>query len=65
MLKPLTVLITKNHKKFLKRWETTLPVSWEICKWVKKQQLVAYMEQHTGSKWERSKTRLYIVTLFI
>ena len=53
-----------NHKKFLMRWEITLPVSWEICKWVKKQQLEAYMEQHTGSKSESTKTRLHIVTLF-
>ena len=40
MLKPLTVWITANYGKILKRWEyqTTLPVSWEICIWVKKQQ---------------------------
>ena len=33
MLKPLTVWVTTNYGKFLKRWEylTTLPVSWEIC----------------------------------
>ena len=38
--KPLTVWITTNFGKFLKRWEyqTTLPVSWEICMQVKKQQ---------------------------
>ena len=38
--------------KFFKRWEyqTTLPASWEICMQVKKQQLEANMEQHTGSK---------------
>ena len=31
--KALTVWITTNCGKFLKRWEyqTTLPVSWEIC----------------------------------
>ena len=35
MLKPLTVWITTNCRKFLKRWEyqITLPVSWETCKW--------------------------------
>ena len=29
--------------------QTTLPVSWETCMLVKKQQLEAYMEQLTGS----------------
>ena len=40
-IKPLTVWIPTNCGKFLKRWEhqTTLPVSWEICMQVKKQQL--------------------------
>ena len=44
--------ITTNCRKFLKRWEyqNTLPVSWETCKWVKKQQLELDMEQQTGSK---------------
>ena len=52
MLMPLTVWITTNCGKFLKRWEyqTTLPVSWETCTWVKKQQLEPDMEQQTGSK---------------
>ena len=51
-LKPLTVWITTNQGKFLKRWEfqTTLPVSWETCIWVKKQQLELDMEQRTSSK---------------
>ena len=50
--KPLTVWITTNCGKFLKRWEyqTTLPASWEICMLVKKQQLGADMEQQTGTK---------------
>ena len=50
--KPLTVLITTNCGKFLKRWEyqTTLPASWEICMQVKEQQLELDMEQQTGSK---------------
>ena len=50
--KPLTVWITINCGKFLKRWEyqTTLPASWEICMQVKKQQLDLDMEQQTGSK---------------
>ena len=52
MLKPLTVWITTNCGKFLKRWEyqSTLPVSWETCRQVKKQQLEPDMEQWTGSK---------------
>ena len=50
--KPLTVWITMNCGKFLKRWEyqTTWPASWEICMQVKKQQLELDMEQQTGSK---------------
>ena len=31
-------------------YQTTWPVSWEICMQVKKQQLELYMEQKTGSK---------------
>ena len=52
MLKPLTVWITTNCGKFFKRYEyqTTLPVSWEICMQVKKQQLELDMEQQGGSK---------------
>ena len=40
MPKPLTVWITTNCGKFLKRWEyqITLPASWEMCVQVKKQQ---------------------------
>ena len=50
--KPLTVWVTTNCGKFLKRWEhqTTLPSSQEICMQVKKQQLEPGMEQQTGSK---------------
>ena len=52
ILKLLTVWITTNCGKFLKRWEyqTTLPASCETCMQVKKQQLVPDMEQWTGSK---------------
>ena len=39
----------------------TWPASWEICMRVRKQQLELDMEQQT----ERSRSRLYIVTLFI
>ena len=52
MLKPFTVRITTNYGKFLKRWEyqTTLPISWETCMQVKKQQSEVNMEQQIGSK---------------
>ena len=52
MPKPLTVWITINYGKFLKRWEyhTSLPASWHICMQVRKQQLELDMEQQTGSK---------------
>ena len=75
-LKPLTVCITTNCGKFWKRWEhqTTLPASWEMCMQVKKQQLELDMDWSSSSpfaskglvpNWERSTSRLYIVTLFI
>ena len=50
--KPLTVWITKNCGKFLKRreYQTTWPASCEICMQVRKQQLELDMEQQTGSK---------------
>ena len=56
--KLLTVWITTNYGKFLKRWEyQILPASccsvtwsWETCIQVKKQQLELDMEQLTGSK---------------
>ena len=46
------VWITTNCGKSFKRWEyqTTSPVSWEICMQVRKQQLELDMEQQTGSK---------------
>ena len=47
--------ITINDGKFFKRWEyqTILPVSWETCMQVKKQQLELFMEQVTDSKLEK------------
>ena len=48
MLKPLTVWITTNCGKFLKRWE--YQTSWETCIQVKKQQLEPDLEQGTVSK---------------
>ena len=60
-LKPLTVWITTDCGKFFKRWEyqTTLPVSWETCIWVKKQQLEPYMEELTGSKLGKYDKAVY------
>ena len=51
-LKPLTVLITTNYAKFLKRWEyqNILLASLEIYIQVKEQQLEPDMEQWSGSK---------------
>ena len=49
------------------RWEyqTTLPASWEICMQVKKEQLEPDMNNRLVPNWERSMSRLYIVTLLI
>ena len=58
-LKSLTVWITTNCGKFLKRWEyqTTLPASRETFMWVKKEQLELDMEQWTGSKLEKENIK--------
>ena len=65
--KSLTVWITTNYGKFFKRWEyqTTWSASWETCMQVKKHQLEPDMEQQLVPNWERSTSRLYIVTLLI
>ena len=49
MPKPLTVWITTNCGKFLKRWvyQTTIPASWDICMQVRKQHLEPDIEQQT------------------
>ena len=51
-VKTLTVWITTNCGKLLKRWDyqTTLPASRDICMQVKKQQLELDMEKQAGSK---------------
>ena len=53
VIKPLTLWITTNYGKFLKRWkyQTTLPASWETCMQDKKKQLELDVEQWTGSKF--------------
>ena len=72
ILKPLIVGVTTNCGKFLKSWEykTTLPASCKTCIQIKKQQLEPDMEQVQTMNglvpnWERSMSRLYIVTLLI
>ena len=59
--------VYQNKLWKIKRWEyqTTLPASWEICMLVKKQHLELDIEQQTEDSWERSMSRLYIVTLLI
>ena len=66
MPKPLTVWVTTNSEKSLKRWEyqTTWPDSWEIYMQVEQQQLEPDMEQQTGSKLGK-ESMLYFVTLLI
>ena len=58
---------SQQTEKFLKRWEyqTTLPVFWETCMQVKKQELELEMEQLMVKTWGRSRTRLHVVTLVI
>ena len=67
ILKPLTVWITRNCGKFLKRWEyqITWPASWDVSMQLRKQQLDLDVKQKTGSKLGKSMSRLYIVTLLI
>ena len=50
--KAFECVVTTNCGKFLKRqeYQTTWPVSWEVCMHVKKQQLEPEMEQQIGSK---------------
>ena len=63
---PLYPTSTTNCGKLLKRWEyqTTLPVSQETCMQIKKQQLELDMDGLV-SNWERSTSRVYVVTLLI
>ena len=67
MLKPLTLWITENCGKFLKRWEyqTTLHASCETCLQIKKQQLELTWNYGLFVNKERRMSRLYNVTLLI
>ena len=74
-LTKLKVFDCVNHNKLWKilkeilKHQTTLPISWEICMQVKKQQLELDMEQQTGSKsgkaYFKSCHPVRIVTLLI
>ena len=57
--KPLTVWILINFGKLLKRWEyqTILPVSWEACMQVKKQQLEPSVKQLIGLRLRKEYDR--------
>ena len=59
LLKHLTVWIVTNCRKLLKRWEyqTILPVSWETCMHVRKQQLEPCMEKLVGSRLRKEYHR--------
>ena len=59
------VWIMMNCGKLSERWEyqTILPVSWEACMWIKKQQLEPCMENWLVQDWLRSTTGLSTVTL--
>ena len=67
MLKLLTVWIMTNCGELLERWEyqTSLPVSWETCVWVKRQKLEPCMEQLIGSRLRKEYDMLSAVTLFV
>ena len=56
MLKHLTVWIITNCGKLSKRWayQISLPLSWQTCMWVKKQQLE--LCNWLVQDWERSTT---------
>ena len=62
LTQPLTVWITTNFGKLLKRKEpqSILPASWETCLQVKRQQLELDMEQCTGSKLRKE----YVKTIY-
>ena len=66
MPKTLTVWVTTNCGKFLKRWEyqTTWPASWEICMQVRKRQNWTWNNRLVPNR-KGSTSRLYIVTLLI
>ena len=61
------VWITTNCGKHLKRWEyqATLPVSWEHVRRSRSNSYKQTWNNWLVQNWERSTTKLYIVTLLI
>ena len=59
VLKPLTVYIMTNYRKFLQSWayQAILPASWETCMQVKKQHLECCIEQLIGSGLRKESDR--------
>ena len=59
MLKPLTVYIMRNYRKFLQSWayQAILPASWETCMQVKKQQLEPCVEELIDSRLRKKDDR--------
>ena len=53
----------KNLKEM--EYQNTLPASWEICMQVKKQQLEPGLKQRPVPNWERSTSRVYVITLLM
>ena len=50
------VCVLRIYPKYLgviREYQSTLPVSWEACMQIKKQQLEPDIEQWTGSKFKR------------
>ena len=66
-LKPLTVWITINCGRFLKKQEylTTLRASWETYTQVKKQQLELNVEQWTGSQLGKKYKAVYCYSAYL
>ena len=56
-----------NCEKLFERqeYQTILPVTWETCMQVKKQQLEPCMEQLIGSRLRKEYEGLFAVTLFV
>ena len=67
MPKPLTVWIKTNCGKFWKRWEyqTTWSASWESVGRSRSNSYIWTWNNRLVANWERSTSRLYIVTLLI
>ena len=56
----------KIHKEMkIRKYQTTLPASWETYMQVKKQQLELHIEQRTGSELGKEYIKAVYVTLLI